>query len=593
MRGRNLTTRIGGHCMQRKLAAIVSADVQGYSRLMGEDEAATVRTLTAYREVMSSLIRVHGGRVVDAPGDNMLAEFPSAVDAVQCAVAIQGALATRNETLPLRRRMEFRIGINLGDVIADGERIYGDGVNIAARVQDLAPAGGICISGNTYDQVESKVALDYEWLGEHTVKNIAKPVRVYRVGPPQAAPAASQPGEALPPPSVPSIAVLPFDNMSADPDQEYFSDGIAEDLITDLSKLSGLFVIARNSSFTYKGKPAKVQQVGRDLGVGYVLEGSVRKAGDRVRITAQLVDASSGHHLWADRYDRRLDDVFAVQDEITRHIVDALAVRLTRDEQQRPERRRTEQLEAYDSLLRGLDSLRHSTREANLEARRMFERAIELDRHYAEAYAYLSQTRIRDWSMGWAQDPQTLDHALELAEQATSLDDVLPVAHRSLAAVALWKKAHERAIFEAQRAVSLAPNDADGHWVLGEVLSWSRPEQAIAPVHKAMRLNPHYPPIYLYTLGHAYYLLRRYEDAIANLKRVVSRNPDWLPAHAFMAATLAESGRLDEARAETLETQRISPGISTSTVSERLPYADLAVLARVLAAFRAAGLSDS
>ena len=360
-----------------------------------------------------------------------------------------------------------------------------------------------------------------------------------------------------------------------------------------MSKLSGLFVIARNSSFTYKRKTAKVQQVGRDLGVAYVLEGSVRKAGDRVRITAQLVDAVSGHHLWADRYDQRLDDVFAVQDEITHHIVDALAVTLTRGERERGERRRTDQLEAYDLLLRGLDCLRKSTRESNLDARHMFETATALDPRYAEAYAQLSHAHFREWSMGWTSDLLVLDQALQFGEQAVALDPLLPVAYRSLAVVLLWKKAHERAVAAAQRAVTLAPNDANSHWVLAEVLIWSRPEQAIEPVQRAMRLNPHYPPTYLYTQGHAYFLLRRYEDALSQLKRAVNRNPDWLPAHAFMAATLAELGRADEARVEALETRRLSPDISAEAVSARLPYADPVVLARVLEAFRAAGLTEA
>jgi adenylate cyclase len=579
--------------MQRRLAAIVSADVQGYSRLMGEDEAATVRILTAYREVMSALIREHGGRVVDTPGDNLLAEFPSAVEAVQSAIAIQDALGSRNAALAPDRRMEFRIGINLGDVLAEGERIYGDGVNIAARVQDLAEAGGICISGSTYDQVENKLAIVYEFLGEHLVKNIAKPVRAYKLRMPEARGLGTPPQGGLTPPMIPSIAVLPFDNMSTDSAQEYFSDGITEDLITDLSKLPGLFVIARNSTFTYKGKAVKVQQVGRELGVRYVLEGSVRKAGDRVRITGQLVDASTGHHLWADRYDRQLDDVFAVQDEITRNIVDALAVRLTGLAQQSRQRRRTGNVEAYDMLLRGADRLRQTTREANLQARQLFEKAIALDPDYAEAHALLANTHFRDWSMGWSQDVHKLEWAREEAERALSLSDDLPVAHRMLAVVLLWMKQHERALKEAERAVALAPSDADGHWAVAEVLSWWRPAEAIAPIDKAIRLNPYYPPTYLYTKGHAYYLTRCYEDAIRELRRVVSRNPDFLPAHALLSATYAELGRLDDARAEMLETKRISPEISTSTVSTRLPYENSATMTRFIDAVRAAGSSDT
>ncbi len=577
--------------MRRKLAAIVSADVQGYSRLMGEDEEATVRTLTAYRELMAALIAEHRGRVVDAPGDNLLAEFASAVDALTAAIAVQRALTGRNAPLAPHRRMEFRIGINLGDVIADEERLYGDGVNIAARVQDVAEPGGICISGTTYDQVENKLPLEYEFLGEHAVKNIAKPVRVYRVPvrEPQAAPGPTP--RALEPPETPSLAVLPFENMSRDPDQDYFSDGITEDLITDLSKLSGLFVIARNSTFSYKRTPVKVQQVGRELGVRYVLEGSVRKAGDRVRITAQLVDAGTGHHLWAERYDRRLDDVFAVQDEISRHIVEALAVTLTQREARRREGRPTHDREAYDCLLRGLDRLRQTTREANLEARRLFERALELDADYAEAEGLRAQTYFRDWSMGWSQDLATIDQAFATATRAVGLDASLPMAHQMLALVLLWRKEHDRALAAGQRAVALAPSDADVHWTIGEILSWWRPEEAMAPVEKAMRLNPHYPAEYLYTLGHACYLTRRYEDAIRALNRVTSRNPDWLPAHAFLAATYAEVGRMEDARRAGHDVLRISPQITAGDASSRLPYKDPATLARVIGAFVAAGLA--
>ncbi|HEV8715509.1 MAG TPA: adenylate/guanylate cyclase domain-containing protein [Candidatus Binatia bacterium] len=380
--------------MERKLTAILSADVKGYSRLMGEDEEATIRTLTAYREVMTTLIQQHRGHVVDSPGDNLLAEFASAVDVVRCAVEVQQVLKDRNAELPAQRRMEFRIGINVGDVIVEGEKIYGGGVNIAARLEGLAEPGGICISGTVHDQIENKLALSYESLGEQTVKNIAKPVRVLRVQVEESSSHKSQVasqqdrrvGRAHHPwahpslstqdsvlstqaqlalPDKPSIAVLPFVNMSSDPEQEYFSDGITEDLITDLSKLSGLFVIARNSTFVYKGKDAKVQEVSQELDVRYVLEGSVRKASNRVRITAQLVEATTGHHLWAERYDRELRDIFALQDEITQKIVFALKVKLTEEEQKRFRHSPTDNLEAYDAFLRGEEYCSRATKEAN------------------------------------------------------------------------------------------------------------------------------------------------------------------------------------------------------------------------------------
>ena len=361
---------------------------------------------------MFSLIKQHRGRVIDSPGDNLLAEFASVVDAVQCGVAIQKELQARNANLSESRRMQFRIGINLGDVIEEGERIYGDGVNIAARLESLADPGGICISITAFDQIETKLPLGYEYLGEQQVKNIAKPVGAYRVRMERdLLIAEGSPGLKLP--DKPSIAVLPFVNMSGDPEQEYFSDGMTEDLITDLSKIAGLFVIARNSVFTYKGKAVKVDQVGRELGVRYVLEGSVRKVGGRVRITAQLVNASTGGHLWAERYDRSIGDIFVLQDEVTRQIVMALAVKLTEDEHEHLGRRYTDNLEAYDHFLRGLEYFYRFSEESANQSRRMFESAIELDPQFSAAYGYLSLTYWLEWSFGWSHDPGILDRAFE------------------------------------------------------------------------------------------------------------------------------------------------------------------------------------
>ncbi|PYM52128.1 MAG: hypothetical protein DME14_01575, partial [Candidatus Rokuibacteriota bacterium] len=538
--------------VQRRLAAILSADVKGYSRLMGEDEVATVRTLTAYREVMAALIRERRGRVVDATGDNLLAEFASVVDAMECAVELQREFKSRNAELPAPRRLLFRIGINLGDVIVEGERIYGDGVNIAARVEGLAEPGGIAISGTVYDQVKNKLALAYEPLGEHVVKNIREPVRVYRVLP-ELEPAGTRPeiGKAVGrrrwrramlllgvvllavaggvavwslafrsrspgfgSTDKPSVAVLPFENMSGDAGQEYFSDGITEDLITGLSKLSGLFVIARNSVFAYKGKALKPAQVSRELGVRYLLEGSVRKAGNRVRITAQLVDATTGYHVWAERYDRDLKDVFALQDEVTQKIVGVLAVKLTVPEKDRLGRAPTRNLDAYDYVLRGLEYHRRTTKEANAEARTMFARAVELDPDYAKAYAALGWTYLQAWQFQWSRDPETLEQAFQLAQKAIARDDSLAGPHSLLGQVYLWKKEHERAIAEAERAVGLAPNDADSYETLAEVLAWSgRADAAIRYIKEAMRLDPQYPFFYLWTLGHAYYLTGRSDEA--------------------------------------------------------------------------------
>ncbi len=526
--------------MERKLTAILSTDVKGYSRLMGDDEEATILTLKTYREVISRLIEQHHGRVVDSPGDNMLAEFASAVDAVKAAVAIQQDLKTRNTELEDHRKMEFRIGLNVGDIITDEGRLYGDGVNIAARLEGLADPGGICISEAVHTQVRNKLSLQYEYIGEREVKNIADPVPVYKVqltsGTPAAprvsqrpAPAQSvqprpasrrwslvalavvvvlvvgagavvirnlylQPTPALELPDKPSIAVLPFVNMSEDPGQEYFSDGITEDIITDLSKLSGLFVIARNSVFTYKGKAVKVEEVGRELGVRYVLEGSTRKADSRVRINAQLVDATTGGHLWAERYDRELKDIFALQDEITQRIVATLKVQLTLREQGVLARgRTTDSLEAYDSYLRGLEYYYRLTKEANSQARQLCEEAIELDPQYAKAHALLGRTYFKEWMYQWSPDPQALDQTLALAQQAIALDDALPMAHRLLSYSYLWKKQYVQAIAAGEQALVLDPNDADGYETLAEILSFAgRSEKALGLVQQATHLNPHY-----------------------------------------------------------------------------------------------------
>jgi len=582
--------------MERKLAAILSADVKGYSRLMGEDEEATIHTLTAYREVMTTLIQQYRGRVVDSPGDNLLAEFASAVDAVRCAVEVQNELKVKNANPPAQRKMEFRIGLNVGDVVVEGEKLYGDGVNIAARLEGLAEPGGICISGTVHDQVENKLALSYEYVGEQTVKNIAKPVRMFRVHiePEASSPTVSSQGEMpspLPLPDKPSIAVLPFTNMSGDPEQEYFSDGITEDLITDLSKLSGLFVIARHSVFTYKGKAVKMEQVSKELGVRYILEGSVRKASNWVRITAQLVNATTGHHVWAERYDRELKDIFALQDEITRQIVGALRVKLTTSEQERVWRRYTDNVEAYDYLLRGVEYFNRLTYETTVQARQLFERALALDPRFAAACAALSLTYWLEWANQWSQDLQTLEQAFALAQKAVALDDSLPLAHIVLSRAHLAKKQLEQAIAEAKRAITLDPNNADSYADLAEILVYvGQPEEAIGLVEKAMRLNPHYPWLYLYPLGFAYAVTGRIAEAMATLKRVLTRNPDFLPAHLLLAAIYSGSGQEEAARGEAAEVLRISPNFSLEVGRQTSPFKDQEALEFVLNLLRKAGL---
>ncbi len=617
---------MGGHSVERRLAAILSADVEGYSRLMGDDEVATVRAITEYRAVIGSAVGGHTGRVVDAPGDNLLAEFASVVDAVQCAVDIQRELQSRNAQLPLARQMRFRIGINLGDVIVEGERLYGDGVNIAARLESLAEGGGICLSGTAYDQIEGKLPLTCEFAGEHTVKNIARPVRVYRLrldsssssrpsprSAPRLAPAVSAvvvilvllgaagwvgwrwlrtPESAgLPLPDKPSVAVLPFANLSQDPAQEYFSDGVTEDLITGLSKVSGLFVIARNSVFTYKGKPVKVRDVGREFGVRYVLEGGVQRSGSRVRITAQLVDAGTGYHIWAERYDREVTDIFALQDEVTQQIVRAMAVKLTEAEHVRLGRPPTGVLEAYDLVLRGHDERSRTTREGNAEARRLFAKAIDLDPGYAAAYLGQSWTYLQSWQLLWTTDRESLEQARELAEKASVLNDNLAGACHVLGQIYLWMKQHDRAIAQAERGIALAPNDADGYETMAEVLGWSgRGEESLATIRRAMRLNPRYRFFYLWTLGHGYYLTERRQEALDAFAKLLEANPNFVPAYAYRAVLFSELGRIKEAREAWGTASHLSPGASIASLRERIPYKRPADLDRLLSAAHRAGM---
>jgi adenylate cyclase len=644
--------------VRRKLIGILSADVKGYSRLMADDEQATVQTINAYREVMAVRIQEHRGQVVDAIGDNLLAEFSSVVDAVQCAVDIQVDLRTKNADLPENRKMEFRIGVNLGDVIEDGQRIYGDGVNIAARLESLAEAGGICISGSAFDQVENKLDLGYEYMGEQAVKNISKPVRTYRVlmgpetsgavvyrkrrhdpkhrrratlillailvagaaavglwkhrlGPsPSSEEMTFDKSSALELPDRPSIAVLPFTNMSGDPEQEYFSDGMTEDLITDLSKVSGLFVISRNSVFRYKGKAVQPEKVSQELGVRYLLEGSVRRAGDRVRITAQLIDATTGGHLWAERYDGELRDIFALQDEVTQKIVTALATELpdarvsssdavsevsdvspAEGEREPAVRGESGDLRAYDYFWRGRWYLQRLNKEGNDQARTMFEKAIELDPEFAPTYAGLGWTYYYDWSFQWSSDPQSLDRAYELGKRAVALNDSLPGAHSLLGHVYLWKKQYDKAIAEKERVIALNSNDANAYSDLAEILVWAdREEEAIGLVKKAMRLNPHYPVTYLYTLGFAYMTTGQDEKAIEAQKKAITRNPNFLASHVMLAGIYMKMGREEEARTHVAEALRISPNLSLDVWRERLPIEKEEYLEEFLELLREAGL---
>ena len=625
--------------VKRKLTAILSADVKGYSRLMGADEEGTLHTLTGYREVMATLIQQHHGRVVNAPGDALLAEFESVVDAVKAAVEIQRELAKQNADLPLDRRMEYRIGINLGDVMVDGESIYGDGVNIASRLESLADAGGICISGTVYDHVKNKLPLGYEYRGEQTVKNISEPVRVYRVmmepeavgkviGEKKAKPrqwqkmvliavailivvaaviavwrlylyptrppieVASKEKMAFPLPDKPSIAVLPFMNMSGDPELEHFSDGITEEIITALSKTPKLFVIARNSTFTYKGKPVRVKQVAEDLGVRYVLEGSVRKSADRLRITAQLIDALTGHHLWAERYDREPKDIFVLQDEITLKILNSLHVKLTGGEQDRVYGKGTNNLEAYIKVLQGRDYFWRLNRESNIFAKKLFEEAIALDPKYPAPYWLLGMTHIMDTWFDWGQSKEdSLSRAIELAQKTISLNDLDSNGHGLLGAAYRLKGDHDKAIAEGKRAVELDPNSADAHVWLGIALNYAdRAEEAIPLFEKAIRLNPFAHTWYFLHLGHSYRFLGRYDEAIAVYQKAIQLSPKNLIAHLGLTCAYSLSGRDKEASVHAAEVLRISPDFSLDRFAEKLPFKNQAEKERYINALRKAGL---
>jgi adenylate cyclase len=585
---------------KRKLTAIVSADVKGYSRLMGDNEAETVKTLTAYRKIMGELIQQHRGRVVDSPGDNILAEFASVVDAVQCSVAAQKELKSRNTERPENRRMEFRIGVNLGDVIEEGERIYGDGVNIAARIESLAEAGGICISGTVYEHIENKLPLKYDYLGEHAVKNITKPVRVYSVpmeyqSLPLRGEVASTNRMEFPLPEKPSIAVLPFDNLSGDPDQEYLADGMTENIITVLSNVPAMFVIARNSTFTYKGKAVKVQSVAEDLGVQYVLEGSVQKSGSRVRVTAQLIDAIKGHHLWADRYDRDLQDVFALQDEITLKILTALQVKLTHG-QEAQMHESTDNLDAWRHFVRAIDFFERFTKEDNTKAQEFFKRAVELDSKYAAAWTMLGWTYWIDASYGFSESPkECFKQAVTIAQKALELDKANPDVHSLLGGIHLFQGQHEQAVSEGKKAIALRPNDACNLALLAQTLSYSgRSEEAIELMERAMRLNPYYPEWYLGILGQSYRVAGRYEQAIATYNELLERRRKTggttIQSHLGLTLTYMKIGKEDEARDHAAEVLRMDPAFSLEWVRQATFFKDQALLEEDLAAMGKAGL---
>ena len=606
--------------IERRLTAILSADAVGYSRLMAADEEQTFRTLVAYREQLGVLVRQHRGRVVDATGDNLLAEFPSALDAARCALEIQRVVGARNHPLPAERRMEFRIGIHLGDVMVEEARIYGDGVNIAARLEGLAEPGGVCISATVHEQVRHKLEVGYVDLGDQTVKNLPDPIRVYRIEPGgarESAAAARGPrrlrkalaataallllvaaglwvswprslglvvdwtGAGAPPvnpplPDKPSLVVLPFVNMSGDPEQEYFSDGITEDLITDLSRSPRLFVIARNSAFTYKGRAVNVEDVGRELGVRYVVEGSVRRDSDRIRVTAQLIDAASGFHIWSERYDRALADIFAVQSELAEQIMGAVGTEIQAAEIERIRRRPTESLTAHDLMMRAVHHYMKFTRKDHARARPLLERAIELDPEYAAAHAILSGIDFTAYGNFWSLDPTLLDRALERAERALAIDASSPHAllHKAIVLLTMGRAAESRAL--AERAVELDPNWDVPHTILAYARALTGdPLGALRSMNRALRRNPKLPAGDLQAIADINLLVGRTEIARGLYERIRASNPDLIFARLTLADLYESQGRHDEAQTLVREILRINPELT----------ADLVVGSRLVAGF--------
>jgi adenylate cyclase len=609
---------------QRRLAAIMFTDMVGFSRQMGSNEARTLRLLETHNQVIQQAVAEHHGHVIKTVGDAFLVDFPSVVHAVQCAQAIQAQFRTHNTEKETTEQIHVRIGIHSGDIVQKDGDVFGDGVNIASRLQELAEPDTICISDMVYRDVAKKLALGtVVSLGRPKLKNIAERFQVYallpespkgfrqtlriqrlrlsrRVRPahlvavaglvlvaatlvavrylsrpslsPQSSSLITQAAPALPLPDKPSIVVLPFVNMSQDPAQDYFSDGLTEVLTSDLSKLSSLFVIARNSAFTYKGKAMKVQDVGREMGVRYVLEGSVLKAEGQVRITAQLIDAATGYHLWSERYDRPMQHILTLQDEIVRKIVTTLKLQLTVQEQGYLERKTTDNLEAYDTFLRGVELFSRITPETTVQARQMFEKAVALDSQYADAYAWLGGIYLAEWLWRWSADPQTLEHALALTQQALALDDSVPRAHSILSNVYAQKQQYDQAIAEGRRAITLDPNNDFSYNRQGAALNFAgRPEEALPMMEQAMRLNPHYPPFYLGDLGWTYSLTGRYAEAVATLKEATSRGPTLMVYYAILADSYVQQWASQQgADSQTLE-QALAAAQRTLALNDSFP----------------------
>ncbi len=581
--------------IRRRLAAILAADVVGYSRLMERDETATHMQLTArWREVLDPLVERHQGRIFKRMGDGVFVEFGSAVNAVECAVALQQAMKAANGDVPEDQAIVLRVGVNLGDIMVDDSDLFGDGVNLAARIETLAEPGGVAISDGVFQHVHGRVGFDFVDSGSHEVKNIARPVHIWTWSTNGSAFSVSEAVADAPPqlPEKPSIAVLPFDNMSGDPEQGYFADGITEDIITDLSKVSGLFVIARNSSFAYKGKSPDIRKVSRELGVRYVLEGSVRRAADRIRINAQMIDGTTGGHLWAERYDHGLEDIFAVQDEVTRTIVSALRVKLTAGEEARRESRGKVDPEAYDLLIRSRQTMLQLSAVSSREARAMLERVIEIDPHLAAAYARLSIITFAEYVNQWNDATRdSLAQALELAQKAIEMDETEPQGHISLSIALGWTLRLDEAEGPAERAVALDPNSADAYTAIGNIREFQgRQEEAVAHYTRAHRLDPQFD-MSLHFLGRALLVLGRYDEAEIAFKKRLTLAPRSDMTRFYLACLYGLTGRHEEARRYWRETLEVNPNFSFDHLKKALPYRDPNVPDRLVEGLREAGIS--